>query len=140
MTGIFGSLRYVIAAIVAVLLVVAVVYGIRWVTADARGASDAREQTRADGTYRIAAYEQFFDDCAAIQALEDQIETMKADKSLPASQRDTNVLALTNQRNTLIRGYNADAQKSDTRGHFLASGLPYEIDKDEENTECVVAE
>lgn len=132
--------RYIIGGILCAFLIVAVVFGLKWVTADVRGAGDAREQTRADGTYRIAAYERFYDDCAAIQALEDQIATMSGNESLPADQVETNVLALTNQRNSMIRQYNADAAKHDTRGHFLSSTLPYEIDPEEESTECVIPE
>lgn len=131
--------RYIIGGILCAVLVAGVIFGIRWVTADVRGAGDAREQTRADGTYRIAAYERFYDDCAAIQAIEDKIAAEKARKAsedYTEGMKSANIQALTGQRAQLIRGYNQDARKHDTRGHFLSSDLPYEIEIDQENTEC----
>lgn len=126
----------VIGALVLLLALPVGVWGFRVLTADAKGEGDQRIQTRGDANYRIAAYDRFFDLCASIQALEDQLGVMRADKSLPPDQRATNILALTNQRNTLIRQYNADAAKADTRGHFLSSDLPYSIDTSQETTSC----
>lgn len=132
--------RGALVAIVAVVLLIALVAGI-WVfrvaTADVKGRGDQILKTEGNADYRIAAYDRFYDLCASIQALEDQIAVMSADTTLPAEQRATNILALTNQRNSLIRQYNADARKADTRGNFRASDLPYEIDQTQEHTSCV---
>lgn len=126
--------KYLSIALVVIVVTVVVIWSLQWLTADVRGELDQREQTRADGTYRIAAYERFYDKCASVQALEDQIDNTEADESLPENQKATNLLALRNQRNALIREYNADARKEDTRGNFLASDLPYELNPDEETT------
>lgn len=132
--------RGALVAIVALLLIFALVIGV-WVfrvkTADIKGAGDQVIQTKGDANYRIAAYDRFYDLCASIQALEDQLGVMADATGIPADQRDTNILALTNQRNTLIRQYNADARKTDTRGAFLASDLPFQIDPSQETTSCI---
>lgn len=103
-------------------------------TAEFRGETEAREQTVADGGYRNASYEQFYDQCQAIVAIERKIARMQADTSLPESQRATNVLAQQNIRDDLITEYNADAAKSATVGQFRADDLPHRIDPDQETT------
>lgn len=129
------TLMYVTLAVVAILAVTAIGFGIRWVIAPMRGATEAREHTVGDGAYRLAHYDEFYDKCSAVQALEDQIATARSDRSLPKDQRATNVMALTNQRASLIRAYNADARKEDTAGAFRADDLPYQLDPNEE-TRC----
>lgn len=121
-----------------IVLVIALVVGIWALTvawAPWKGEGDARKQTNS-ADYRIAAYDHFYSLCGDIQAVEDQLATMEADTSLPEDQRNTNILALTNKRNTLIREYNADARKEDTQGKFRASDLPYQLDPTEETTTC----
>lgn len=105
-------------------------------TAETRGETGQREQTVADPDYRIAAYDQFYNKCAAIQSLEDQLEVMQQTKGLPEDQKAANILALTNQRNTLINQYNVDARKAGTLGQFRASDLPFSIDATTEHTTC----
>lgn len=110
-------------------IIVAMIYGGGWlqrITADFRGETAQIEKVQADPNFRIAAYEQFYDRMGRIDALEQQICTMK-EADLPQDQTATNVLALTNQRIDLIEKYEADASKEDTRANFLASDLPYEI-------------
>jgi hypothetical protein len=123
----------IIIFVVCFVLIPVAVFGIRWVTADARGAGEAREQTRANGSYRIAAYDKFFDLCASIQAQEDRIVIFSDD---PSPEGQVNLRAVKAKRTELIRQYNADATKSDTKGHFLASDLPYQINPNEEHTTC----
>ena len=132
--GVGRLIGAVVLFFVVVIGIVFIAGGASWLTAPFRGAVEQREIVQADGRYRIAAYEKFYDDCAAVQALEDQIAAMKANKSLPESQRETNVLALTNARNTLIRNYNADSRKADTIENFKASDLPYQLDPQKETT------
>lgn len=98
----------------------------RW-TANWRGETAQIEKVKADPNYRIANYERFYDRAAAIEALEVKACAMKVNTSLPEDQRETNVLALENQRITLVTQYNADARKNDTRANYLASDLPYEF-------------
>lgn len=124
-------------AIVVMVILTLIAGGFGWVTADFRGAKDAREQTIADGSYRIAAYEKFYDLCGDIKAIEQQIVNQEAmSAGLPKDQVAVNKLALNNQRASLIQEYNADARKADTKANFLASDLPYSIDPNQETTTC----
>lgn len=127
----------VLAGLVAVVVVGLVlglmsVYGVGWfsrTTADYRGKTGVINKTRGDSTYRIAAYDHFYDLDARIKALGVQVCEMKAGGGgLPADQVKTNVLALKNQRINLVEEYNADARKAGTLGQFRASDLPYQID------------
>lgn len=106
----------------------------KW-TADFRGGVEQTEMTQADGSYRIAAYDMFFDRCAAIQADEDRIKNIEEGG---AAQKDVTLTALKNSRAEKIREYNADAAKEDTRGAFRDSGLPYEISVEGNDTTCHV--
>lgn len=134
-----GAGALVAGLIGALLLVLALglfgVYGVGWfkrTTADYRGQTGVREKTLADPDYRIAAYEKFYDACASVQALEDQIANTRAEK--PPHWR-VNVVALQNQRANLIRDYNADSRKAGTQAQFKASDLPYQLNV-EEKTAC----
>ncbi len=105
-------------------------YVIQYYTADARGKVDQNEKVRADGDYRIAAYDQFFNQCSAIQAKElqiDQLDGTPVSDSWNQGMKDAAITAQQNTRISLITQYNADAAKHDTRGHFQASSLPYNI-------------
>ena len=122
-------------------------FAFKWVTAEPRGALSQREKTIANGDYRIAAYDSFFDQCGAIQAKEDQIRQTEDrkpdDKSgsaggFTSTQKDAILLALKNSRAEMVRSYNADAAKADTKANFLASSLPYQIDIDNYNTICTL--
>ena len=128
-----------LAVLLLIVALTAAVFGIKWATADVRGAGDARERVHADGGYRIAAYDKFFDDCAAIQAVEDKLATARdraTDEAYTPAMKGANVAALENQRADLIRAYNADASKADTKANFIASDLPAQIDPTQENTSC----
>lgn len=138
-TGIgIGVIAGIIAGVFILGIIIVVLSGgFSALTADLRGQTDVRERTVADGSFRIKAYEEFFDDCAAVQGLEDQIANMKANPAgLPKDQVATNILALQNQRQRLIRQYNADARKAGTVAQFRASDLPARIDPTEETTTC----
>lgn len=134
-SGVGRLIGAVILFFVVIVGIILISGGASWLTAPFRGAVEQREIVQADGSYRIAAYEKFYDDCAAVQAVEDQLAVMKENKSLPDVQRETNILALTNMRNTLIREYNADSRKADTIENFKASDLPYQLNL-EETTTC----
>jgi hypothetical protein len=122
--------------IISIVLLVGGIFGLRWVLAEPSGALEQREMTVGDGAYRIAAYEQFYDECAAAQTLQATLATAQqsaAAEGLYANrqaQLDANVAALSNQLIQTVNQYNADARKADTRAHFLASDLPYEITVD----------
>ena len=125
-------------AIVVVIIVVGLtgVFGFGWLqrsTADYRGKTEQIEQIQGNGSYRIAAYDHFFDLCASVQAQEASIDNVQAELATNPDRQRTAVLeasltALKNNRATLITQYNADARKEDTAGAFRASDLPYQID------------
>jgi len=140
MKPVTGVIAFIV--IIAVLLA-AVVYGLggfQRLTAGFRGETSQIEKTKADGDYRIAAYDEFFSKCSAIQAAEDSIANQIAEREYASPERkhqiDANVTATRNQRAQLIREYNADATREATAGQFRDSNLPYQIDIDEETTEC----
>jgi hypothetical protein len=108
--------------------------GLSWITAPFRGAVEQRELTQADGQYRIAAYDEFFNSCEAIAAKERIIQRyldQSRNEATPRDQRailNAGIMAEQNARDEMIADYNADAAKADTRGNFRASHLPYQID------------
>jgi hypothetical protein len=110
-------------------------------TADFRGKTKQIEQTKASGTYRIAAYEHFYDLCAAVQDDEISISSLREElKTEPPQNRVTQInaslTALRSSRGEKINQYNADARKSGTIGQFKASDLPYQLNKNTEETTC----
>lgn len=124
-------------------LLFAIVYGLggfQRLTAGFRGETSQIERTEADGQYRIAAYDRFFAKCSAIQAAEDSIRNQEAERIDASPERqaqiDANLTASRNQRDTLIRQYNADATREATAGQFRDSNLPYRIDPDQKETTC----
>jgi hypothetical protein len=112
-------------------------------TADFRGGVSATEQIQADGKYRIAKYNWFFDQCAAVQTTEAQLEAAEAELAITdpgswrAGQIRANITAVTSARAELINEYNAESAKTDTAANFKASELPYELDIDTKETQCV---
>lgn len=136
-----------IAAVVAVVLFGLAVLLITGVfqkeTADFRGSVDQTEQVQANGSYRIAAYNSFFNQCASIQTSEANIEFSleELEQQLPPSRQlqvQANLNAQKAARVSAINQYNADAAKTDTQANFLSSTLPYFIDANQEKTVCVV--
>lgn len=136
-----------IAAVVAVVLFGLAVLLITGVfqkeTADFRGSVDQTEQVQANGSYRIAAYNSFFNQCASIQTSEANIEFSleELEQQLPPSRQlqvQANLNAQKAARVSAINQYNADAAKTDTQANFLSSTLPYFIDATQEKTVCVV--
>ena len=115
---------------VAVLVIGAVTFGLRWVLAEPRGALQARTQIQSGAT-RIAAYEHFFNLCAAVQGQEaafaaqyDELTTATGDDEQRVR---ANIAGLSAQRGRSIAQYNVDARKDYTIGQFRASGLPFQI-------------
>lgn len=135
----------ILATILAVaLLFLIAVYGFGFLqreTADFRGETGVIEQTKANSSFRIAAYDSFYDACANVRSLESKIVNMQEElDGTEAEQRETvlktSITASKNKRAELIESYNADARKEATRGQFRASDLPYELDENEEVTIC----
>lgn len=126
-------MRVALACVGVVLLLIVGGLGLRWALAPATGAVEQREQTVGDGSYRISAYDAFYDDCASAKSTQQQLEQAIATRDAEPegtnrrAQLDANVAALTNVLITAVNQYNADARKADTRAHFRASDLPYQL-------------
>jgi hypothetical protein len=134
----------VVAVVAVIALAVMAFFGIglfNRATADFRGKNEAIEKTKADGEFRIASYNEFFDLCGAIQASEDRIAIFEErldteqDPSL-RSEAQTNLDAVRAQRASDIREYNAKASRDFTEGQFRDRDLPYRIDINQEDTQC----
>lgn len=142
-------MKQAIVTVVALLLALVLafliaVYGFGFLqreTADFRGETEQIENTQADGDYRMAAYNHFYDMCAGVQSTESKISNMEDELEVTESEQRTTVLttsitAAKNKRAELIAEYNADARKEATAGQFKASDLPYELNENEEETIC----
>jgi hypothetical protein len=112
-------------------------------TAPWRGYTQQREQVEGSGSYRIAAYNHFFDLCAQVQSNESSIRNLRREltsKPAPSEARalqiNASITALENSRSGNIYQYNADAAKSYTVGQFRGSGLPYRLDPSAKETRC----
>lgn len=134
-----------LGVIIAVVLIgLGILYGtghLKMGTADFRGGVEATEKIHADGDYRIAKYNWFFDQCAAVQTSESQLEAAKAELDAGPSdyrrqQINANITAITATRAELINEYNAEATKADTAANFQASELPYKLSIHNEETTC----
>lgn len=113
-------------------------------TADFRGGVEMTEMTEGDGSFRIGAYNHFFDLCASVQedegrlvALNNELNTTDPSKSRK-EQIHASMTAIESSRNGKIRQYNVDAQKDYTVGQFRDSGLPFELNPEVKETVCTV--
>jgi hypothetical protein len=136
-----SGVGWFLVGVIALAAIVGAVLGIRWFFAPANGAVEQREQTIGSGAYRISAYDRFYDDCQAalttqqnLASAKVQLQAAKNEGADPGrlQQLDANVTALQMQLNGQVNGYNADAAKTDTRGHFRSSDLPYSLDATQE--------
>jgi hypothetical protein len=140
-------LKIGVAAIV-VSLILGVMYVFGWgffstTTAPWRGAVEKRGLVEGNGSYRIAAYDHFFDLCAQVQSNEASIKNLRREltaKPKPTDERamqiNASITALENSRAENINQYNADAAKKYTEGQFRSSGLPYRLSLSTKETPC----
>lgn len=111
-------------------IVTGIVWGWRYATAPTAGKISARQQINS-GSFRIAAYNHFFDACAAIQGLDGQLAAQQ--QQLPTATGDdrsrieTNIAGIEGARAQAVAEYNADARKGYTIGQFRSSGLPFQL-------------
>jgi hypothetical protein len=130
-----GAIAAIVAAFVVVILIASMgVFGwgfFQRSTADFRGKTQQIEKTRANGDYRIGAYERFYDLCAAVQSDEQDVKNLEEEAKTATPDRRAQIGAtitgIKNGRAEKVTEYNADARKTDTRAHFLASDLPYQL-------------
>lgn len=109
-------------------------------TADFRGSVDQAERVEANGAYRIAQYEHFYDLCASIQGKEATIANLTAELETASEERAEQIRAtlsaVKSERERSIAQYNVDARKGETQAKFHASDLPYQLDAKEKETKC----
>jgi hypothetical protein len=129
-------LRWVFAGFALILLIMAFwVFGVGGFlrsTADFRGETGKRENVEADGAYRVAQHDYFYNLCSSAKTKQDNIEILKGTGNKDA------VTANRLELNKLVNKYNADASNTYTKGQFRADNLPYQLDAEEE-IECGTA-
>lgn len=144
--GIWVVIGGVVAIIVVLILAAMAVFGFGLFqrgTADFRGGTKAIEKTKGSGDFRIAAYDHFFNLCAAVQSDEASIDSLKEELNTNPSdgrkeQVQASMTALRSSRAEKINQYNADAHKDFTVGQFRDSQLPFTLDRNSEATTCTV--
>ncbi|MFJ4551038.1 hypothetical protein ACIP4X_17730 [Streptomyces sp. NPDC088817] len=135
---------YTIAAIVglAVCSLVAVFAfgGVSQLTSSFRGETDKKNRTVGSGSFRLSAYEEFFDLCASVQTSEAQMKALQDeldDKPSPdrAERIRTSITAVKASRAESINTYNSKASQEHRRS-FLDADLPYRLDMTAQETKC----
>jgi hypothetical protein len=94
-----------------------------YITAPFFGRVEAERQIES-GASRTALYNEFFDLCAGVQAIEGQIDAQIDVKNPNAP---INIAGLQSRRSQVIAQYNANATKSYTAARFLDAKLPYQL-------------
>lgn len=133
----------VVGSILVLIVLGAIALGIRWIFAGPTGQVEAREQTLGSGSYRIQAYDHFFNLCASVQTTEGQIGSLEQElKTKPSKARveqiQASLTAIRSNRIASINQYNADAAKSYTIGQFKDADLPFSLDPTTKETTCVL--
>jgi hypothetical protein len=136
----FKGIGGVFIVFIFVLLLIVGTWALTVAWAPWKGAGEARKQIQGDGTYRIAAYDKFFRDCADAKTLQDNIKVTKKVIAKARKNGDDGVLqvqlpnlqAQTNQLNALVNSYNADSQRTYTIAQFKSSNLPYTLNAHQE--------
>jgi len=131
---------WILLALAAVVILTLLGLGWRYILADPKGKVQAQEQIKS-GPSRIAAYNHFFDLCAAVQSDESAMQSLRDEmKTDPPPSRVTQInaslTALRSARAEKINQYNADARKDYTIGQFKSSGLPFTLVLTQEVTRC----
>jgi hypothetical protein len=120
--------------IVVVVLLVTIpvgLWGARVFFAEEIGKGNAEIQIQSAPS-RITNYDYFFNQCASVQTLEEQIdaETNRLEQTEDNSTRNVilaNLSGLQGQHSRAVNNYNARASADYTSGQFKASELPYQL-------------
>lgn len=148
MTWIKETSTWLLAGIVVLIVGLAfafmAVFGVGFfqrTTAGFRGGTSAIEKTKGNGSFRIASYDAFFNLCNAVKAQEEKIPIAEKNVALFKGTDNeatavANLSAIASERVTLINSYNAKAAGTATAGQFRASSLPFQIDPNQEVTQC----
>lgn len=133
-----GGWRLGVIVVVAVLFVMALgalVWGIQVATSPAKGAGDAF-QTKNSGTNRIAAQERFEDLYQEILASDKRIDVAAdAYKRNKSGSNEVNLTGAITYCQSVVADYNAEARKY-TSEQFRAADLPASINESNESTDC----
>lgn len=133
--GFWYANKWVIASVIAILGVVALVWGLGVFTSGPKGAGDAYK-TNQSGSNRIAKQEMFEQLYADIQASDQNLtvlhDTMVAD---PSYVNKTNYTAGRLQCTNLVHNYDAEARKY-TSQDWRDNKLPSAIDQTDPKTDC----
>ena len=135
--------KWIIRGIIVLLVLWGAVWGFRWITAGPKGALEARE-TILSGEFRVAAYQHFFNACAAIQGLEVSLDAQNdlLGQTTEAKERrrvGANIAGITAELGRAVAKYNTDARKGYTEGQFRDLDLPFKLNTDYkkgERTSC----
>lgn len=112
----------------------------KW-TADWRGDVKAKEQTKANGAFRVSTYNDFWNLCSAVQSDEDAIRNAEEEIKLKETTADRKaklrqvITATKNTRAENVRDYNAKSQ-NEYKAAFQDTDLPYTLNINNFNTEC----
>lgn len=130
--GILWGIGAMVLVFALVWFVTLATFGMRVATAGLFGRGEAHIQIQS-AAFRIAAYEQFFNRCAAVQSHEGAIDALLDELdvyevgSKNHSRTMTNLTGVKAARAEAIALYNAAATKSYTAGQFRDSDLPYQL-------------
>lgn len=132
-------MKNILTVIVISVLAILVLLGIRYVMAPLFGIVQVQEQTNS-GDYRMYNYEQYFNQCAAIQGYETAIDVQKESLQYYTDPADvarvkTNISAITAQRARAIAQYNVDVAKV-TKNKYFDKSLPLTLNV-KDKTVCV---
>lgn len=112
-------------------------------TAPAKGRGDARKQIQS-ASFRIAAYDHFFNLCGGVQGLEGQLDAQYEELTTATgddiARVRANIAGIKGERSQAVAEYNQDARKDYTIGQFKSSALPYALPvtytKGDDHTSC----
>lgn len=112
----------------------------KW-TADWRGDVKAKEQTKANGAFRVGTYNDFWNLCSAVQSDEDSIRNAEEEMNAKETTADRKaklrqiITATKNTRAENVRDYNVKAQ-NEYKAAFQDTDLPYALNINNYSTEC----
>jgi hypothetical protein len=133
-----SNMHPVAKVVLGIGLVFAALYGLTYAwtqftmdTAERRGEASKQEQVEANGAYRVAQHDWFYNMCGDIKAKQQNVELME-----DSGYTKQEIAANKAQLNEMVNDYNSKAANNYTAGQFKADELPYQIDAEKEVTSC----
>ena len=126
-----GNMKLAVAGVTAIALLVGGGWAYRYATAPVSGAIESREQIFR-GSNMISRHDEFYSLCATAQTQQTMLSNHQSDLQHAVSDEERqrirrNINGVQAQLHRTVNQYNADARNSYTRGRFLASNLPYQL-------------